>query len=860
MNAVRSEKGFRSASLSSLLPWLMLANENASLVVCKDSSILGAWEVDGLDLESADENALEACMVQLDGLYRRLAESGISVWTSFSQAPMEEYPYGEFSNTIAGAIDQAWGETFKLNRPFRKRIFFAASMPTSVARSGFGTMVADRVATGEKPLAAVISSIRDSMSGAKRFGFSSRKDLEAACGKFESLVGAPIKNTLSRITMRRLTGDNLLGFLKWSGSANDFAPVQASGSMYLDAALADTEIDNRYASHLILRGHSTQYVAAFSLKVAPGPHKAGALTALMALPIKMRVVNCWRPVSNREADKIIAGARTWDEMRMMTPRRLIKGMMDQSRGIVDYEDVPKTQVGAVAQAYREDVRRNKAFFGWSAWVVLVYADDPDQLERDAEQVLRALERSKLVFLRETDGSLSAWCTGIAGHWSQIVRWHLTEASNQSEATPVIAADSGEPNHPFFSKMLQHTVPPNATFRTRYGTTQYFNYHVGQLGHTLFIGPTRTGKTMFQMFLESQFLKYPNAMIYNFDKDFSCYPPTMLMDGRHIDLSPSATAGGIRLNPLLECTTEMGRMWLLGWIDRLMQSRGPALTDRQLNAIDEILRNFGDQINTALASGDPDAVRRSGIRLSKLASVLPEELSERLKTWTADGAFGHFFDHYEDDFSLTQVTTTEIGSLLNAGLNDVVRAYTDYVFYRIDKHLMNRAPSEIGPTMIYFEEAGYLLTDPIFALKARDYLMTLAKKGAFLIMTAQSPEPFSENKDLAAAVRDNIATVVFLPTDSALKPSLAEHYRKSFNVNDSQLRIIAGATRTVEYCVFQPSINFFRVVRAEFPSNIVNALRSDAVAMSIFRQTYDPSSPAWKEVYLDALARQQEKKS
>ena len=854
MSAVRTEKNSRSASTASLLPWLMLANEDASLVACKDSSILGAWEVDGLDLESSDEDAMESCMVQLDGLYRRLAESGISVWTSFSQAPFEDYPYGEFSNPIAGAIDQAWGETFKHNKPFRKRIFFTASMPTSVARSGFGTMVADRMATGQKPLAATISSVRDLMSGAKRFGFSSKQDLAAACMRFEALVGAPVKNAVSRISMRRLSGDDLLGFLKWSGSVNDFAPVQASGSVYLDAALADTEIDNRYADYLILRGHSTQYVAAFSLKVAPGPHKAGALAALMALPIKLRVSNCWRPVSGREADKIIAGARTWDEMRMMTPRRLIKSMMDQSKGVVDYEDVPKTQIGAVAQAYREDVRRNKAFFGWSAWVVTVYADDPEQLERHAELVLRALEQSKLVFMRETDGSLSAWCTGIAGHWAQVVRWHLTEASNQSEATPVIAADSGEPTHPFFSEMLRRPMPPNATFRTRYGTIQYFNYHVGQLGHTLFIGPSRAGKTMLQMFLESQFFKYPNAMVYNFDKDFSCYPPTMLMDGRHIDLSPSSTTGGIRLNPMLECVNDMGRMWLLGWIDRLMQSRGPALTDRQLNTIDVILRNFGDQINAALSSGDPDAMRRSEIRLSKLASVLPEELSERLKTWTEDGPYGHFFDYREDDFSLTRITTTEIGSLLNAGLNDVVRAYTDYVFYRIDKYLMNRPSSEVGPTMIYFEEAGYLLTDPIFALKARDYLMTLAKKGAFLVMTAQSPEPFANNKDLAAAVRDNIATIVFLPNDSALRPSLAEQYRTSFGVNDEQLKIIASATRKMEYCVFQPSTGFFRVVRAEFPLSIVNALRSDSVAMPIFRQTFDPSNAAWKEVYLDALER------
>ncbi|NCU16086.1 hypothetical protein GWR18_15760, partial [Lactobacillus paracasei] len=78
--------------------------------------------------------------------------------------------------------------------------------------------------------------------------------------------------------------------------------------------------------------------------------------------------------------------------------------------------------------------------------------------------------------------------------------------------------------------------------------QYFNYHVGQLGHTLLVGPSRNGKTMFQMFLEAQFLKYRNSRIFNIDKDLSCKPQTLLLDGVHIDLDP-ARGNGLRMNPV-----------------------------------------------------------------------------------------------------------------------------------------------------------------------------------------------------------------------------------------------------------------------------------------------------------------------
>src|SRR6185312_14863810 len=157
-------------------------------------------------------------------------------------------------------------------------------------------------------------------------------------------------------------------------------------------------------------------------------------------------------------------------------------------------------------------------------------------------------------IRERDGSLSGFCVGVPGPLREVVRWHFVEASNLTDMVPMITLDSGKDYHPFFSEGLPERLPPCATLRTRYNTVQYFNYHVGQLGHALLIGPSRNGKTMFQMFLTSQFLKYPNARVFILDKDLSCKPPTLLMGGRYIDLDPNR-GGGMKLNPLSVAGTE-----------------------------------------------------------------------------------------------------------------------------------------------------------------------------------------------------------------------------------------------------------------------------------------------------------------
>ena len=466
--------------------------------------------------------------------------------------------------------------------------------------------------------------------------------------------------------------------------------------------------------------------------------------------------------------------------------------------------------------------------------MIVYANSLEELGAACDLVQKTLDKSGLPFIREREGALSGFCSGIPGQLMDPVRWHFAEASALTNITPLVTFGSDVPYHPFFSEGREEPLPPNATFLSRFGTPYYFNYHTGQLGHTLLIGPSRNGKTVLQSFLEMQFLKYPMATVFNFDKDNSLKPQTLLLDGTYIDLDPNKSE--IRMNPLSVVDNDMGKAWLVGWLDRLMSTRGARLTDKEIMEVSKAV----DRV-----AGIP------GARLSSLASQLPESLRSRLLPWCSGGVWGKFFDNDSDNFEMQRVTTVEVGSVLAAGLHEVVAAFTDYAFYRIDRFLMNRPIEEMGPTLIYFEEAGYLLDDEIFASKARDYLMTMAKKRAFLVMTAQSPEPFILNPKLGAAVRDNTATVIFMPnTQAAL--SLGEKYQSAFGVSESHLQLIATAEPRRQYCVFKPQTGGFRVIEAQFPPSVVAALRSDAKSLAILDRYYDEGDPLWKQRYLDAV--------
>lgn len=820
--------------MDEILPWLFVADDACSVVCNKDSSLLAAWSFEGVDVESGYLGVLDDASAAFDSALREMGDSQPVIWTRVDRRPFDGYIYGEFRDPLAEDVDRLWGEGFSNGGLFSNRHHIAIGMPVVGGAMSVGEATRSNMDAGMKPVRAFAEAMRNKyIGGQKRFGFTSRDELDVALGRFEQRMCSPITNGGLGLEVKRLKGRDLLGFLKSTASANPLAPIAVDHHEYLDTYLSDSFIDNRMSDHLILEGGKRQYVATYTLKKAPHNEVSQFFKLLLSQPVSLSVASCWKVASRPESEKFFSGARTFDEMRQMELKKLLRYAFSQNHE-VSRDDTPSTEIGALAMEMKNEVKQHRAVCGWLTTTVMVYGDSPQDLAISCESVERSLEQCGLLFVREREGALSAFCTGIPGQMTEPVRWHFVEASNFTDVSPLITFASGDPYHPFFSEGHEERLPPNAIFRTRYSTPFYFNYHVGQLGHTLLIGPSRNGKTVLQMFLESQFLKYPNSRIFNIDKDYSLQPQTLLLGGEYIDLEPGKSK--VRMNPVSLATDDLGRAWLVGWLDRLLSSRGTRPTDQEVNEVANAVKRIANV---------------PGARLSSLMSQLPENLRARLAPWCEGGPWGQYFDNSEDNFNFSRVMSTEVGGLINAGLSDVVNAFTEYAFYRIERFLADRKIEEIGPTMVYFEEAGFLLDDEVFASKARDYLMTLAKKRAFLVMTAQSPEPFINHPKLGAAVRDNVATIIFMPNKQATG-DLGLKYKQAFGVNDNHLEIIAGVAPRKEYCVFQPQTGLFRVVRAEFPPEAVNVLRSDAPARALFNKVYDREDPTWKKRYLELV--------
>ncbi len=81
-----------------------------------------------------------------------------------------------------------------------------------------------------------------------------------------------------------------------------------------------------------------------------------------------------------------------------------------------------------------------------------------------------------------------------------------------------------------------------------GSTPFrLNLNVGDVGHTLVLGPTGAGKSTLLSMLALQWLRYPDAQVVIFDKDRSARSATLAAEGEYYE--PAANDESLSFQPL-----------------------------------------------------------------------------------------------------------------------------------------------------------------------------------------------------------------------------------------------------------------------------------------------------------------------
>ena len=113
-----------------------------------------------------------------------------------------------------------------------------------------------------------------------------------------------------------------------------------------------------------------------------------------------------------------------------------------------------------------------------------------------------------------------------------------------------------------------SAPPLLFGKTEGSTPFRFSLHVGDVGHTLVVGPTGAGKSVLLALMALQFRRYPDSQVFAFDFGGSIRAAALAMGGDWHDLGGALAddaTSSVALQPLARIDDAAERAWAAEWI-------------------------------------------------------------------------------------------------------------------------------------------------------------------------------------------------------------------------------------------------------------------------------------------------------
>jgi type IV secretion system protein VirB4 len=325
----------------------------------------------------------------------------------------------------------------------------------------------------------------------------------------------------------------------------------------------------------------------------------------------------------------------------------------------------------------------------------------------------------------------------------------------------------------------HLKAPPLFFGKTEGATPFrFSLHVGDVGHTLVVGPTGAGKSVLLALMALQFRRYGEAQVFAFDFGRSIRAAVMAMGGDWHDIG-GVLAGEslefVALQPLAEIDDPSERAWAAGWLAAIFGRERLEVTPETKALIWSAL--------TSLASAPIQERTLTGLS----ALLQSNALKRGLEPYCLGGPYGRILDAEYERLGEAPVQAFETDGLMSTA---IAPAVLSYLFHRIEARFDGR------PTLLIIDEGWLALDDADFAGQIREWLKTLRKKNASVVFATQSLADI-DGSAITPAIIESCPTRILLPNDRAIEPQIMAIYRR-FGLNDRQIEILARATPKRDY--------------------------------------------------------------
>ena len=730
----------RNARLADFLPWVALTGEG--VILNKDGSFQRTARFRGPDLDSAVPAELVAVAGRLNNAFRRLG----SGWAIFVEAQRHEaatYPASRFPDPASALVDAERKADFEEAGSHFESSYFLTFLYMPPAEDA---------ARAESWL----------YEGRDRAGVDAHEILRGFVDRTDRILQL-IDAFMPECAW--LNDAETLTYLHSTVSTKRHRVRVPETPMYLDALLADQPLAGGLEPRL-----GDMHLRVLTIVGFPTSTTPGILDELNRLAFPYRWSTRAILLDKTDATKLLTKIRRqWFAKRKSVAAILKEVMTNEASVLVDTDAANKA---ADADLALQELGADYAGQAHVTATITVWDADPRIAAEKLRLAEKVIQGRDFTAMPETINAVDAWLGSLPGHVYANVRQPPISTLNLAHTIPLSAVWAGPERDEHFA------APPLLFGKTEGSTPFRLSIHVGDVGHTLIVGPTGAGKSVLLALMALQFRRYQRSQVFAFDFGGSIRAASLAMGGDWHDLGGGLTDGAddsVALQPLARIDDVAERSWAADWLIAILGRESVTITP-------EVKEHVWSAL-TSLASAPVGERTLTGL------SVLLQsnDLKQALRPYCVGGPYGRLLDAEAEHLGEASVQAFETEGLIGT---DAAAAVLAYLFHRIEDRLDGR------PTLIIIDEGWLALDDEGFAGQLREWLKTLRKKNASVVFATQSLSDI-DGSAIAPAIIESCPTRILLPNERAIEPQITAIYRR-FGLNDRQIEILARAMPRRDY--------------------------------------------------------------
>lgn len=764
IEAVPAKKDNFYSTFASVTPWsfyivkpVVLDSETtieSVVIVHKNGSLQIVYAFRGQDIESFSYDYVAVIFDYFNQQIKRLTD-GWMVSVEAQRFIMKDYPESDFDSVTGLLVDKVRASEFRSTGDHYDSSYYLNFV--------------------YKPESEIKQGIINKFYKEKVKTIQIRKEIKKFTKRVEQIT-----NVLSsRLVIRPLDRYETVEYLHSTVSMKrlSFILPEEGSFLFLDRLLCDSSLEVGRTLRL-----GDYYIPIIEINDFPTRTYPAILNELNKTDIEYRWVSRYFPLEKKEGlDELVkfqqqaAGSKSSGKQLASEFALGIKDTLENHSGVVAQNE---------AESAQEEVGGDLNGLGYYNSCVMVWDKDYQTALSKSNEIQKIIEQSRFSCKEEEIGCFDAFRGMMSGNTTSDIRRPLVTSGNFTHTLPFSAIWAGIEHNRYLNE-ISGCDKPLICCSTDYGANFYLNLNDGDVGHTIILGPTGSGKSTFLNLIEISALKYPGVQIFILDYGLSSLTLTLAVGGTYINPSDNTVC----FQPFRDIDNDEEFRWATEFVITILQLQGVEMNSeikvsvtsamKSLRILPQEMRTF-TSFCMGLEYTDKDGRR-----------VLHDALSQ----YKTGGRYGSIFDGDHTSLSKSRWVMFEMEKLMGMG-EDCSAPSILFIFHFLERSFNGRL------TFFIMDECWFGLQNEVIAGKMKEYLLTLRKKNVFCIFATQNPAMVAES-NLGTTIIQNCPTHIFLADPSARERGMYESYT-AMGLKDEEITLLSYCTKKRDYYIKCPS--------------------------------------------------------